>query len=708
MSEFAFRHNKCEFESLMTPRDGAMRNLIWMLLIVAVGCGDCTDNAGDNSDPCTGADCPDGGNPLNSFVTDGGNNPNSNANGFVELRLDPPDATLIAADGTTPVQDFTVIGIREDGTEGTYRGASFEIDNETIGQIDAASGTFTANGIVGGTATVTASGTEPGVAPATGTITVKIERTVIGPNAPGDADMLFGSPQTDDTQAASIVYPLEGAVMPQNLYPADIQWLNGADGDVFRITMTKPNASIVAYVLHSGAGFGNHWLVDIDAWRSIAQSDPDADATIVVDRWVAASQTAYTTAPVNVRFARAALSGTVYYWDIAAGRIIRIDDGTGQGVAFMPTPPPDAGGTQCVGCHSVSNSGQYMVGRLGGGDNVGTVFDLTIDLSGNPPPTVWGVDAVGGPRWWFSTWNPADDRIMVTRAEPNGGLELMDPFTGMSVAPAAGALPTDHVTQPSWAPDDSLIAYVSNTGNWGGEMMSGDLSVIPVTGPDSFGTPQVLLAGDIPGASPAGTSTSYPTWTPDAGRIAFAHGSGARSERDLSALYIVDRDGQNPIRLTRANGGPDTTNNYQPNFSPFDQGGYFWLMFLSRRDYGNGEVGTLGTARQQLWVTAIKKDAQPGDDPSEVAYWLPGQNTQSLNISGYWAPRPCRDDGSDCSVGTECCSGTCAPDPTGALVCSPPPPESCRELFETCSTTADCCEGKDLVCIDNVCQKVVN
>lgn len=686
-----------------------MRPTFAMIVIcaLAIGCGDCDDTSA-NASNCSGSECPDAGNPLNSFIKDGGNGSDGvSVPQIVELRLEPPDATLVAADGATPTQDFALFGVREDGTEVSVPGGTFELAEDIIGQIDSGSGTFQANGIVGGTTTVSATA-NLGLAPATATITVQVERTVFGPNAPADADQLFTNVQMDDTQAASIVYPLEGAVMPQNVYPADIQWTNGVADDVFRVTLSKPNAKITGYVLHTGAGFGNHWLVDLDGWRSIAQSDSASDATIVVDRWVAASQTAYTTAPVNVRFARAALSGTVYYWDIQAGRIIRIDDGTGQGVAFMPTPPPDAGGTQCVGCHSVSNSGQYMVGRLGGGNNVGTVFDLTEDLSGNPPPTVMPLDPVNGPRWWFSTWNPADDRIMVTRTEPSGGLELMDPFTGLTVTPAAGTLPTSNVTQPAWAPDDSLVAYVSNIDSWGGQMTASDISVIPVTGPDSFGTPQVLLTGGVPGGVPAGTSSSYPTWTPDAGRLVFAHGTGARSERDLSALYAMDRDGQNIVRLDNANGGPDTTDNYQPNFSPFDQGGYFWLMFLSRRDYGNAEVGTLGTTRQQLWVTAISKDSMPGEDPSEVAYWLPGQDTASLNISGYWAPRPCRDDGADCSVGAQCCSGTCAPDASGNLVCAPPPPEACRELFETCSTTADCCEGRELVCVDNVCQKIVN
>jgi hypothetical protein len=679
--------------------------LATLSLFLLAGCNDCTSATPETH--CDSGMCEqDGG----STVEDSGQN-NGTDQGratIQELRVEPEMATLVAADGATPSQDFEVVAVLDDGTTKPFHAVEFEIDIESLGQLDPASGVFTANGIVGGTATVTAVPADADLQPATATLNVTIERTVFADGTPPDADTHFDDVTMDPANAASIVYPLDGVVMPQNVYPADIQWLNGTDGDIFRVTITKPSATVVAYVLHSGAEFGNHWLVELDAWRSVAQTEPDSDATIVVDRWIAATQTAVTTDPVHMRFARAALSGTVYYWDIAAGRIVRIDDGTGEGVGFMPTPPPDANGTQCVGCHSVSNSGQYMVGRLGGGNNVGTVFDLTQDLSGNPPPTVWGVDTESGPKWWFSTWSPDDDRIAVTREEPNGPLAIMDPYTGADIVPKEGTLPTDHVTQPAWSPDGSLLAYVGNIDTWGGAMTSGEVWAIPVQGQDQFGEPEMLLGTDLPGASPTGSSNSYPTWAPDSQRLVFAHGTGARSERDQSALYAMNRDGTDVVRLDRANGGPDTTDNYQPNFSPFDQGGYFWLMFLSRRDYGNAEVGTRGSTRQQLWVTAIAKDAAPGEDPSAVAYWLPGQDTASMNIAGYWAPRACRDDGDDCSVGSECCSGTCAPNEDGDLVCSPPPPDRCREELETCGSTSDCCADDELICVENVCQHIVN
>jgi hypothetical protein len=223
-----------------------------------------------------------------------------------------------------------------------------------------------------------------------------------------------------------------------------------------------------------------------------------------------------------------------------------------------------------------------------------------------------------------------------------------------------------------------------------------------VPAPDEYGATRVLHTGASLSADPPfGAADSYPTWSPDSRFIAFAHGTGSRSETHQSALYMMARDGTGPVRLSAATGGPSSAVDFQPRFSPFEQGGYYWMSFLSRRDYGNAEVGTRGRALQQIWVTAVRVDAAPGEDPSSVAYWLPGQLTTSRNISAYWAPRPCRPDGEGCSVGSECCGGDCRPDGAGVLVCSPPPPERCRMRNETCSTSADCCDG--LTCIANVC-----
>jgi hypothetical protein len=245
---------------------------------------------------------------------------------------------------------------------------------------------------------------------------------------------------------------------------------------------------------------------------------------------------------------------------------------------------------------------------------------------------------------------------------------------------------------------------VANVNQWGGENTRGDLYVVPVTAPDVLGTPRLLhSASALADSVPAGVTDSYPTWTPDSKKVAFAHGSGSRSQSQQAALYLLDADGSNVVRLSNASGGPTSADSFQPRFSPFRAGGYFWLTFLSRRDYGNDQVGTRGTGFQQIWVVAIRENAVPGADPSEVAFWLPGQSTHSRNIAAYWAPRACRQSGDGCAVGSECCSGDCRAGTGGASVCSPPPPERCRLEGETCGASSDCCPGKALVCLRNVC-----
>lgn len=623
----------------------------------------------------------------------------------VSLRIEPLDPVLVSEDGTMPTQHFDAFVVLSDGTERAAMGPLFEIDSREIGELDEASGDFTANGTIGGRATITASAM--GLA-ATTTVRVSLRRTVREGTLPDDVVARFeAAPVVDDARTTQLVYPLDGAVMPQNVYPADLQWLRGDAGDLYRVRMEKSDITVDAYVAHDGL---RHWLAEAGAWRALAQTNPDEPAMLRVDRFEAASSSVITGNAVSVTFARAALTGSVYYWDIVAGRIIRINDGTATRDNFLPVPPVSVGGDRCVGCHAVSSSGRYMAGRLGGGNNIGGIFDLTTDLVGAPgstAPTLWPTTtAPPSSTWWFSSWSPDETRLVVSYEEGPGRMRFMDPFTGGFLDVSTPTpLPTS-MTHPAWSPDGRSIAYVSDLNGWGGSYTVGNIAVMPVTGPDAVGSPMTIHRGDsLAGATPGGACDSYPTWTPDSSTLVFAHGPDGRSETGQSALYAMAPDGTNVVRLDRASGGAGAVDSFQPRFSPFDQGGYFWLSFLSRRDYGNAEVGTRGRAFQQIWVAAIRKDAlTSGADPSAVGYWVPGQATTSRNIAAYWAPRACRPDGDSCEVGSECCGGECRPPAGGgAPVCSPPPPDRCRRESETCSTDADCCPDMGLTCLGNVC-----
>ncbi len=110
-------------------------------------------------------------------------------------------------------------------------------------------------------------------------------------------------------------------------------------------------------------------------------------------------------------------------------------------------------------------------------------------------------------------------------------------------------------------------------------------------------------------------------------------------------------------------------------------------------------MGTRGSGRRQIWVSAVSSDVG-ASDPSAVPYWLPGQQTEAENASAYWAPLPCRATGAECDLGDQCCSDVCEPNGPGPRECRPP--AMCRREGESCATDAECCEPS-LDCIGGAC-----
>jgi hypothetical protein len=145
--------------------------------------------------------------------------------------------------------------------------------------------------------------------------------------------------------------------------------------------------------------------------------------------------------------------------------------------------------------------------------------------------------------------------------------------------------------------------------------------------------------------------------------------------------------------------------------NPVASGGYYWVVFTSRRIYGNlissspwGANGATGGPIKKLWVAAIEINPAAGADPSHPAFYLPGQELGAGNTRGFWVVDPCKANGSSCETGDECCNGFCRKDPDGgALVCiDKPPGNPCSQEFEKCTVDADCCDPTEK-CINGKC-----
>lgn len=613
---------------------------------------------------------------------------------FVGLEIAPASPTVRCLNGAPASVDLDVAARYDDGSATPLDAAFWSLASSQLGTIDSTTGVFTADGELAGAVEVTV---EALGATATTTVTVEVEHELLGEGVPTDAPSRFSGPRVvDAAREASLLYPLSGTVFPQNVYPPEVQWERGADGDLYLVHLAAPGVDVRAYLLHSGGGFRYAWLVERAAWRALAESAPETDVTLVVDRLEAASGEIVAGTPRTFRFAAAVIRGAIYYWDLGGGRVVRIrGDGTGR-EAFMPNPPARPGdGRRCVACHTVSNDGRRMAAELWDGGDYGAIFDLTVDLSGDPAPTLVPPDRQ---RFLTASFNPDSSRLV---ANAGNGLFLMDGNTGALIP---STLPTAGSAHPSWAPDGSLVAFVSNTnGGWGVDFTRGDLSVVDVSG-DTFGAPRTIYAG-------APLVAARPSWSPDSQWIAIQHGEHSRAFQDPGGglptiprpaiVRLVSRDGSATHDLAALNGG--MRNSYYPTFSPFDEGGYFWLAFFSTRDYGNAQAGTRGTGRRQLWVAAVSSSPGAGD-PSHPPYWIPQQDVASQNMAAYWAPEPCRADGRSCASSGECCSGFCR-DRGDGPICVPPDTVPCSLEGESCRSDGDCCEGAG-TCLADRCSRL--
>jgi hypothetical protein len=722
--------------------------LLTALVLSTFGCAGCGSSSviiGGRTDG--GSDAGTGASGGGTGAGTGGGTTGGTGGGFTgALVISPRDVVLDLVVGQPlPLQQFTATANGQSATP------SWSVTPPTIGTIDG-SGLFTASPSGGGQATLTAS---LGSATDSTTLTVRVRIVQNGGATGQDAGLggfggvggegeggpvdattlttLGGTPTADGT---TLLYPYDRTVWPKDLLAPLLQWAPARSYDAVRITLSCPNFSFEGSFAKTATPFLHHPIPQA-AWRRASTQCAGGDVSLRVV--FAAGGQAYGPLTQTWRMASGSLKGVVYYNSYGTRLARNYSGALGPDPMFggatlairgASTEPSlvaggNGGAAQCRVCHVVSANGSTLLTQHG--DNISATSQYALRNANAETPLL-----------------PADGRFAWGGLSPDGTLLFSNvgPIAGAAsgasglyaipsgTAVTATGLPSGlGAATPVFSNDGKQVAFNFYAGS-GADQRS--LAAMRFTAPATFSdfvnlyTPAAGQVAVFPSYLPTNTGVVFQVETLSNGRFGETRSTcddpgpcssiGTRAE-----LWWVDVATRRAQRLDKLNGrgyvpvGPeshddDATLNYEPTVGPIASGGYAWVIFTSRRLYGN--VATLNPwwsdprfhdisaspTPKKLWVAAI--DLNP-------AFYLPAQELLAGNSRGYWSADPCRTDGEGCGGGDECCGGFCV-DTGGGPVCGSNPggaPDGgaqCSREFDRCTVDADCCDTT-AVCAGNRC-----
>ncbi len=667
------------------------RNLLFPVLLalpIALGSllgGACGGDSDSAKAPFTGSSGTAGGGGTGGEGTGGDLLGDAGVNDVVAVQIAPQNLVVDVVDGVIPAATtFTATGTTAGGQTINLVG-EWSYDRYDIATISQTGGAFTATGLLGGTGTVTF---KYGALSASTPATVKLHITS-DPGIDGTIKSTFDT-ATDPDPAMALVYPYDKTVFPRGLIGPTLQWNNTGPADTYYIHANSAGFELQAYAVIAAPARFDFPTLPVDVWKKLTDST-SGDVTISVQRhdgtkaYLPVTQT-WTIAPAN-------LAGTIYYWEVNSGNVVRIKPGDTAPENFLQKPS----GVSCVACHSVSKDGSTLVAAFHGGYSPWGTFDLATGGSILATDFSSGFQAISanGQLVLWRHWNDGafNGTGYLSLSKSNDATELAQ------LNPGNGGQPS----HPAWSSDNTKVAFSVRYDGNGLDFNTSNLWITDVD-PNAytFANTKKIVDND-----PAYPTVTFPTFSPDSQWIAFERSTQARSRGAQAQIWLTNLDGSVQIPLDAANGAgvlvnDQLTASYEPTFNPVSVGGYFWLVIVSERVYGNTLTDTNPNSRaKQLWVTAIDANPMPGKDPSHPAFWLPGQELNNNNMRGEWALSPCKKIGEDCSAGFECCDGFCHEDDQGNPVCDNQP-EGCSGIGEACTTAADCCDPA-AVCVGGYC-----
>jgi hypothetical protein len=567
-----------------------------------------------------------------------------------------------------------------------------------------------------------------------------------------------GSPPAS-AQEFGWLYPYDKTVWPRGIPAPLLQWQTNHPATAVYVHLKQANYEFEGF--YSGNALAHH-PIDAAAWSAALYGN--GGDPLHVEIKIADATNVYGPIAEDWVVAPGVLKGTVYYNSYSTALAVK-KPGTSVAAAVLAIKPgstdpvvalPGAQ-SKCIVCHNVSDDGStlFAVDAIEPGDDYtnGVSYDLTkggsviqrysapaADATTNNRKFLWAALSKDGTYALQSAGNtqeayPAESRVF---RRDNGSAVTSTGFDSVV---------TQAVT-PAFSRDGKMVAF----NYWQGTLPPGGGNGHTLDMMDfACGTPAAMSGA--PSCGTFGFSNlrrlytnpdndngfvGWPAWLPDSSGIVFHNVLNKPSPGSVLAtwnqakaqLWFVDVPaGVAPaqaIPMRALNGidsagnsilpkiGPhddDYKMNYEPTVNPIPSGGYFWVVFTTRRAYGNiasGDPFDNGDGKRpipkKLWVAAIDQKSTPGQDPSHPAFYLPGQELGAGNMRGFWVVDPCHADGASCETGDECCNGYCRADgASGKLVCGGKPP-GCAQEYEKCSQSSECCGiALGFECINGFC-----
>ncbi|MEJ7729214.1 MAG: hypothetical protein WKG00_08360 [Polyangiaceae bacterium] len=680
----------------------------------AAACGGSGD--GEDSTVPSGSGGAASGGSDGSGADDDGITIGSGGSPTQSLILDPVDAKLDVAGSPATLAFTAKVGGQ------TPNNVIWSNDPDLPGFVDQ-DGMFHSEGFAGGVTTVRA---RAGNLEAATTLTVNAELVenpgalsqevrdalVAGGGGGGDAELRW-------------LYPYDRTIFPRGMQGPEMQ-LGGAAADAVYVKITLPHLSYEGFF---GASSPTRVSLPADVWEGITLSAAAADDVQVE---VTKMSGGVVTGPLSAswRIAQGSLKGVIYYNTYSSGGAVkRIKPGE-EAQTFI---------SGCPVCHSVASKGGVLAAGVNWGS--GNPLDaITYDLLADGSVTPRFSDS-DGRKFPFAGLTPDGDLALGSAVPSSGqmprGLQgafeskLWNTTTGDEVAAPTFTDVVKFALTPNFSHDGSLVAFThQETDSRNLKMMGVDLTQDPP-----------LFAGLDLLTTAVGNVAAWPSFLPDSKAVVYHDGERFDTQSGCNGasyanLRLVDVTTKEVSTLERMNGleggvsylpfgeAEEANTNYEPTVLPVPVGGYYWVIFTSRRAYGNhlGPGGTEGgtskwgtcspetpSLRKKLWVAAIDTNWQGLPDPSHPAFYLPGQEMGTGNMRAFAALEPCKALETQCELSFECCDGKqCLPtgevDEGGKPIkeCQDSPSSGCSAEGGTCQASSDCCDPEQ-VCINGFC-----